>query len=79
MALGAGSMLGTSYAPMGRAMMGGMVVSTGFTLLVVPLFYTFFDDLRGIFRKAMASFQPHGRERIPVARTAMSHPHINMS
>ena len=68
MALGAGSMLGTSYAPMGRAMMGGMVVSTFFTLLVVPLFYTFFDDLREIFRRAAASFQGKGRETIPVAR-----------
>ena len=68
MAMGAGSMLGTSYAPMGRAMMGGMVVSTFFTLLVVPLFYTFFDDLREIFRRAAASFQGKGRETIPVAR-----------
>jgi hypothetical protein len=31
---------------MGRAMMGGLVASTLLTLLVVPLFYTFFDDLR---------------------------------
>lgn len=46
MALGNSNMFGMPYYPMGRAMMGGLVSSTLLTLLVVPLFYTFFDDLR---------------------------------
>lgn len=59
MALGNSNMFGMPYYPMGRAMMGGLIASTMLTLLVVPLFYTFFDDLRlalmrltsGAFRK----------------------------
>jgi len=46
MALGNSNMFGMPYYPMGRAMMGGLISSTLLTLLVVPLFYTFFDDLR---------------------------------
>lgn len=46
MALGNSNMFGMPYYPMGRAMMGGLIASTLLTLLVVPLFYTFFDDLR---------------------------------
>jgi HAE1 family hydrophobic/amphiphilic exporter-1 len=39
-------MMGMPYAPLGRTMMGGLIMSTILTLLVVPLFYTFLDDLR---------------------------------
>jgi HAE1 family hydrophobic/amphiphilic exporter-1 len=35
-----------SYSPLGRAIMGGMLTSTFLTLIIVPLFYTLFDDLR---------------------------------
>jgi len=60
MALGNSNMFGMPYYPMGRAMMGGLISSTLLTLLVVPLFYTFFDDLRmalmrvtkGVFSKS---------------------------
>ena len=64
MALGNSSMLGTPYAPLGRTMMGGLLCSTLLTLFVVPLFYTFLDDLRGILRQvAVVAFpraQPTG-------------------
>ena len=46
MAVGNSTMIGTPYAPLGRTMMGGLLASTMLTLLVVPLFYTLFDDLR---------------------------------
>ena len=46
MALGSSTVLGQPYAPMGRTMIGGLLASTLLTLLVVPLFYTFLDDLR---------------------------------
>jgi len=46
MALGNSDMAGISYVSMGRAMIGGLVTSTGLTLFVVPLFYSFLDDLR---------------------------------
>ncbi len=38
-----------SYAPMGRVIIGGLLLSTFLTLIVVPLFYTFLDDLRNWF------------------------------
>ena len=46
MALGNSSLIGIPYAPMGRTIMGGLLTSTLFTLIFVPLAYTYFDDLR---------------------------------
>ena len=46
LALGSSSVLGHPYAPMGRTIIGGLLFSTFFTLLLVPLAYTFLDDLR---------------------------------
>ena len=46
MSLGESKMMQMSYSPLGRAIMGGMLTATFLTLLIVPLFYTLFDDLR---------------------------------
>jgi HAE1 family hydrophobic/amphiphilic exporter-1 len=46
MAMGQSHIVGTPYYPLGRTVIGGMVASTLLTLLVVPLFYSFCDDLR---------------------------------
>jgi HAE1 family hydrophobic/amphiphilic exporter-1 len=46
MAVGNAKIAGMSYAPLGRTMIGGLVMSTILTLVVVPLFYTLLDDLR---------------------------------
>ena len=46
MALGDAAVVGIPYDPMGKSLMGGMIASTALTLVVVPLFYSFFDDLR---------------------------------
>ena len=50
MAAGSATMLGTPYAPLGITMIGGLLSSTILTLFVVPLFYTYLDDLRGFLR-----------------------------
>jgi len=55
MSIGTSSLIGIPYAPLGRTMMGGLVSSTFLTLLVVPLFYTFFDDLRLFIQRIVAS------------------------
>ncbi len=34
-------------------MIGGLITSTALTLLAVPLFYTFFDDLRAMWNRLM--------------------------
>ena len=55
MAVGNAKMEGINYAPLGRTMMGGLLASMVLTLLVVPLFYTFFDDLRHWARRIAAA------------------------
>ncbi len=41
-------------APMATVTIGGLVVSAGLTMLVIPVVYTFFDDLAGLFGKSRA-------------------------
>ncbi len=59
MAVGNSKIIGVPYAPLGRTMIGGLLVSTLLTLLVVPLFYTLLDDLRDytaeVWRSAFGS------------------------
>ncbi|HKE00098.1 MAG TPA: efflux RND transporter permease subunit, partial [Planctomycetota bacterium] len=44
---------GISYRVLARAVCGGLAASTFFTLWVVPLSYTFFDDLSTVFGRAV--------------------------
>jgi HAE1 family hydrophobic/amphiphilic exporter-1 len=48
LALGAGSEM---RAPMGRAVIGGLITSTVLTLIVVPVVYTLLDDFGGWVRR----------------------------
>lgn len=50
--LGAGAELRT---PMATTIMGGLVTSTILSLLVIPVFYAVFDDLRQMLRKRVGS------------------------
>jgi HAE1 family hydrophobic/amphiphilic exporter-1 len=51
--------LGISYKSFGLTLIGGMTTATILTLLVVPVFYTFFDDARLAFAKALKrAFKP---------------------
>jgi len=52
-AIGGSKVMDMSYAPMGRVIIGGLLVSTFLTLIVVPLFYTFLDDLRNWFARSV--------------------------
>ncbi|MBE83991.1 MAG: hypothetical protein CME21_15630 [Gemmatimonadetes bacterium] len=59
MAVGNSNMMGQPYSPLGRTMMGGLISSTVLTLLVVPLLYTFLDDLAAFFRRLVSgAFAP---------------------
>ena len=41
--------IGLSYTSFALTLIGGMTTATLLTLLVVPVFYTFFDDIRNVF------------------------------
>ena len=55
MALGRSTLIGIPYAPLGRAVIGGMIASTLLTLVVVPLFYALIDDGRRFTRRALGT------------------------
>ena len=60
---GVSRMVGLAYARLGRTMMGGLLASMVLTLMLVPLFYTIFDDFRDVAQKIMASaFGKKGQE-----------------
>ncbi len=56
MAIGNASLIGTPYSPMGVTMIGGLVSSTFLTLFAVPVFYTYFDDMRVFFKGFISRF-----------------------
>jgi len=51
MAVGNGNMVGIPYAPLGRTLMGGLLVASVFTLFVVPLTYSLLDDAGAFCRR----------------------------
>lgn len=55
MAVGNAKVVGMAYAPLGRTMIGGLIAATVLTLVIVPLFYTFLDDLREHAARVFAS------------------------
>ena len=61
MALGNAKIGGTPYAPLGRTMIGGLIVSCVLTLLIVPLFYTLLDDMREHIARLFGSALGRGR------------------
>ncbi len=56
MALSSSELMGVPYSSMGRAMIGGLFCATFLTLFVVPLFYTYLDDLRIALRRIVSAF-----------------------
>lgn len=63
MAMGQTAAIGISYAALGISVMGGLTASVILSLFVVPLFYTFFDDLRlhwmGLAARLVTKKAPH--------------------
>jgi HAE1 family hydrophobic/amphiphilic exporter-1 len=52
--------VGLSYKSFGLTLIGGMTTATVLTLLVVPVFYTFFDDLAGVLASAWRRLRSGG-------------------
>jgi len=55
LALAGANSIGLSYTSFALTLIGGMTTATLLTLLVVPVFYTLFDDLRRIFVNMLRS------------------------
>lgn len=55
--------MGLSYTSFGLTLVGGMTTATLLTLLVVPVFYTLFDDAREIVGSAVIGVLRRGRRR----------------
>lgn len=51
MAVGRASIVGIPYAPLGRAVIGGLLTSTVLSLFVVPLFYLILQRFRRVVRQ----------------------------
>jgi hydrophobic/amphiphilic exporter-1 (mainly G- bacteria), HAE1 family len=62
---------GPAYFPMARAIMGGLAFSAVVSLLIVPLFYVWFDDLnlwrQRVFGKAQPAVPPDAVPEAPAA------------
>ena len=57
-----------AQAPMGRAVIGGLITSTLLTLVVVPVLYTYLDNLPRWFKRRFGGGQPaSARAEVPVA------------
>ena len=46
-------------APLGIAVIGGVITSTVLTLLVIPTFYEIFDNMRSAFSRRVGLTPPH--------------------
>lgn len=57
------SSIGLSYRSFGLTLIGGLTTATLLTLLVIPVFYTFFDDARIITGAALRRALDRGRRR----------------
>jgi HAE1 family hydrophobic/amphiphilic exporter-1 len=60
--------MGLSYKSFGLTLIGGMTTATLLTLLVVPVFYTFFDDARTVLMRVLR----HGFDRKPDSTTTVA-------
>ena len=54
--LGAGA---EARRPMGLAVVGGLVVSQLLTLFITPVFYTYMEQLRGLFKRSRPRVEKH--------------------
>jgi HAE1 family hydrophobic/amphiphilic exporter-1 len=59
LALAGANSIGLSYTSFSLTLIGGMTTATLLTLLVVPVFYTFFDDAREVLSKTLRRVLGH--------------------
>ena len=59
------SAIGMSYKSFGLTLIGGMTTATLLTLLIIPVFYTFFDDARVAFARQLKRMLSRGKTDEP--------------
>ncbi|MFT3927269.1 MAG: efflux RND transporter permease subunit [Myxococcales bacterium] len=64
---------GETRAPMGVAVIGGLITSTVLTLIVVPVFYTFMEWMSQTFWKVVRKFSPAGEDHEEHAPVKAAH------
>jgi multidrug efflux pump subunit AcrB len=69
MAIGLGDG-GEQQAPMGRAVIGGIITSTVLTLVVVPVAYSYLDSLGKRVLSYLKGTHPHTHDEAPAVTTA---------
>jgi len=69
--MGGRSSLGISYTSFGMTLIGGMTTATLMTLLVVPVFYTLFDDARESFGLAVRRVLTRGKKPMTATTAAV--------
>ncbi len=70
MAIGAGDG-GETQAPMGRAIIGGVITSTVLTLVVIPVAFSFLESFHAWRRKRRGEPAAHGHGPHPIAAEAL--------
>ena len=63
LAFGSGGMLGMRYFPMARTLIGGMLASTILTLIVLPTYYSLFDDMAVWAKQTWRATKPTPKRR----------------
>jgi HAE1 family hydrophobic/amphiphilic exporter-1 len=70
MALGNSKLIGMPYSPLGRTMIGGLICASFLTLVIVPLFYSYLDDLRNLMFRMVDAAKPRRKRDEKVAQPA---------
>jgi HAE1 family hydrophobic/amphiphilic exporter-1 len=70
MAFGDANMVGMPFNPLGIAMIGGLALNSLLTLLLVPVFYTIFDDMKKVWHWLTGLLFGLGRRAEASARAA---------
>ncbi len=64
LAWGDSGMVGMKYFPLARTVMGGLLASTILTLIVLPTYYTLFDDFGQWLNRVWRTTKPAGQFRL---------------
>ena len=65
LALGSSGLMEMRYFPLARTVMGGLISSTILTLIVLPTYYTLFDDLANWMKRIWQNSAPPKTEPLP--------------